>query len=403
MLVSCPFEPEVREPEELLARYRTLVGWGEALLQAGAGPVTVLQRFSRALELRRAGIVYRFVADGGPALAPPWYWGQRMVEAARAVEPGIVHVDGLVFPLLVRHLRLALPRSTAIVVQDHGGIHDGSAGFRRRRWRALHRLGLRAADAFFFTARELAAPWRAAGILAPTQAVYEILESSVDLRERAQQQHLLAQPRAGAGAGAVRGAPALLWVGRLDANKDPLTVLRGFERLLVARPAATLTMVFGAAELLPDLGRMLAARPALSACVQLRGALPQEALAELYASADVFVLGSHHEGSGFALLEALSFGVTPVVTDIPAFHCILDGGRVGALFPVGDFEAMAAAIGSLFPEVSPATPEVAAGRRLAVRQHFDRELAWPVVGARALAAYRAISERRRGNAPPSRA
>ena len=29
----------------------------------------------------------------------------------------------------------------------------------------------------------------------------------------------------------VHGDPALLWVGHLDANKDPLTVLEGFEQV----------------------------------------------------------------------------------------------------------------------------------------------------------------------------
>ena len=35
----------------------------------------------------------------------------------------------------------------------------------------------------------------------------------------------------------MQGDPAMLWVGRLDANKDPLTVLAGFEQALAAIPA----------------------------------------------------------------------------------------------------------------------------------------------------------------------
>jgi hypothetical protein len=34
--------------------------------------------------------------------------------------------------------------------------------------------------------------------------------------------------------------------------------------------------------------------------------------------------------------------------------------------------------------------------RAAVRAHFERELSWPAVATRALAAYRAAVERRRG-------
>ena len=388
VLVSCPFEPGVREPEALLARYPTLGQWGQALLGAGAGSVTVVQRFHRDLELRRRGILYRFVSDGGPPLVPPWYWGARVVRAVHAAAPAVVHVDGLIFPLLVRHLRLRLPSRTAIVVQDHGGIHDGSAGFRSRRWCALHRVGLRAADGFFFTADALARPWRAAGIFSARQGVHEILESSTDLGDGP----AVAAAVAAGSRRPLPGSPALLWVGRLDANKDPLTLLAAFERLLAVRPAASLTMVFGTAELLPAVERVLLLRARLSGHVHLRGRLPQAALAGLYAAADVFVLGSHHEGSGFALLEALSFGVTPVVSDIPAFRRITDGGRVGALFPVGDFDAAANAMAGCSP--ADASPEEAARRREGVRAYFDRELAWPVVGARAMAAYRALQTAR---------
>ena len=42
----------------------------------------------------------------------------------------------------------------------------------------------------------------------------------------------------------------------------------------------------------------------------------------MYAAADVFVLGSRHEAASFALIEALAFGVTPVVSDIPAFRAL---------------------------------------------------------------------------------
>ena len=41
-----------------------------------------------------------------------------------------------------------------------------------------------------------------------------------------------------------------------------------------------------------------------------------------YGAADVFVSGSHSEGSGYALIEAMSAGVVPVVTDIPSFRAI---------------------------------------------------------------------------------
>jgi glycosyltransferase involved in cell wall biosynthesis len=44
------------------------------------------------------------------------------------------------------------------------------------------------------------------------------------------------------------------------------------------------------------------------------------------------VLGSHYEGSGYALSEALRCGCIPVITDIPSFRMMTDEGRLGALW-----------------------------------------------------------------------
>ncbi len=40
------------------------------------------------------------------------------------------------------------------------------------------------------------------------------------------------------------GNPILLWVGRLNENKDPITVLSGFLKLLNDFPEAQLYMIF---------------------------------------------------------------------------------------------------------------------------------------------------------------
>jgi glycosyltransferase involved in cell wall biosynthesis len=48
------------------------------------------------------------------------------------------------------------------------------------------------------------------------------------------------------------------------------------------------------------------------------------------------VLGSHYEGSGFSLVEAMSCGVIPIVTDIPSFRMITNNGKIGALWSCND-------------------------------------------------------------------
>ena len=54
------FDRMLADPDELLDRYTTLTGWSEALLEAGADRVVVLQRFHHRATVRRNGVVYHF-------------------------------------------------------------------------------------------------------------------------------------------------------------------------------------------------------------------------------------------------------------------------------------------------------------------------------------------------------
>jgi glycosyltransferase involved in cell wall biosynthesis len=370
-------DPVIDDPDALLARYHGRRGWADAVADAGADVVAVVQRFGKNHLLRRGSVDHHFVAgDLGDSAT---FWGTRVVSAVRALDPDVVHVDGLVFPALVLHLRATLPRRTAIVVQDHGGIHARSPLFRSHAKILWYAAGLRRADGFLFTAREQAVPWQKARILARTQPVYEVPESSSDLA-----------PPAGVTGPipSLPGRPALLWVGRLNANKDPLTVLRGFEAAVLKLPEAELTLVYGDDELLPEVRSKIEGSAVLRARVHLRGRVHRDELPALYSGAEVFVLGSHHEGSGYALLEALSFGVTPVVTDIPPFRALTDGGRMGALFPPEGVPELARALERFDYEGGSA-------RREAVRTYFERELSWSAVGRRALEVYRLATSSRR--------
>jgi glycosyltransferase involved in cell wall biosynthesis len=359
------FDRRLVDADELLARYSTLTGWSEALLEAGASRVIVLQRFHQNAAVSRNGVDYVFFS--GVHVAP-----------LRGRPVDVAHVNGLGFPMWTRLLRAWLPSEAPLIVQDHAGGPPPSHVVSR----LLRRAALPAADAFLFTAEEQADSWRAAGLIRREQRVYEVLEASTTLRPL---------PRAPAReTSGVDGAPAALWVGRLNANKDPLTVLEGFERALAELPGAVLTMVFGEDELRPEVQERLAASPALARAVRLVGRVPYDRMPDYYSAADLFVLGSHHEGSGYALLEACACGAIPVVTSIPAFRMLTADGAWGALWAPGDAAGCARALVSMARRDLPPL-------RAAIALHFARELSWPAVGRRAMAIYTEVRDRRRGS------
>ena len=105
-----------------------------------------------------------------------------------------------------------------------------------------------------------------------------------------------------------------------------------------------------------------------------------------YSAADIFISGSHHEGSGYALIEAMACGVSPCITDIPAFRALADG--CGVMWRAGDADACAAALRDL------ANRDLGAARE-AVRARFEQAMSWDVIGRRTLALYSTLLASRR--------
>jgi glycosyltransferase involved in cell wall biosynthesis len=362
--VNYAFDETLDDPDALLSRYATLTGWSEALVDAGVRRSTVVQRFHRAARVARNGVEYVFVEDDvRPAVA--------------RADADVVHVNGLAFAARTWRLRRALPSSTAIVVQNHSDT--GPMG-RAPLQRIVGAIARGAVDAFLFAADEHVDRWRRAGFVGSRQPTYQVMEASTRVAA-------VERDAARATTG-VAGRPALLWVGRLNANKDPLTVLEAFERSVDALPDATLTMIYGADDLLREVRARIEESSVLASRVRLVGPVSHERLPAFYSAADLFVLGSHHEGSGYALIEALACGAVPIVTDIPTFRLLTASGSLGALWSAGDAAACARAIAAV------AARKVSDERRR-VLDHFARDVSWRAIGRRALAIYDQVLQTRR--------
>ena len=135
-------------------------------------------------------------------------------------------------------------------------------------------------------------------------------------------------------------SPVIMGIGRLTRQKDFPTLLRAFARLQEKRPSRLI--ILGEGALRPQLME-LANELGIKEKIDLPGfsANPYAWLSR----ADLFVLSSAWEGSPNVLTEALALGTPAVATDCPSGpREILDGGRYGALVPVGDAVALATAM-----------------------------------------------------------
>lgn len=75
--------------------------------------------------------------------------------------------------------------------------------------------------------------------------------------------------------------------------------------------------------------------------VEFRGTVSREALLECYRDSDIYVSTSLSDSTSVSLLEAMSFNLIPIVTDIPGNREWIQEGKNGFLFPTSDPQALA--------------------------------------------------------------
>jgi glycosyltransferase involved in cell wall biosynthesis len=354
-----------RDGHALLAAWPTLPAVARAVAEAGV-QVTVVVAAHADETFSEDGVRYHFAAARRGRVRPRTALAPT-VAAVVASRPDVVHVHGFTSSHAVRPLLRALP-ATPIIVQDHGGGVPRLA--RLTNWRSNASWA-----GAVFTAKEQAEHLRRAGMLGPGVRVFEAVEMSSHFApgDAAAARH----------ATGMFGNPCMLWTGRLDENKDPLTVLAAFEEFAAHAPEARLWCCYGDAPLLPSVTRRIAASPLLSERVTLVGTRPHAEMELRFRAADFLVQASHREGSGYSVIEALACGTTPLVSDIPSFRRMV--GDAGSLTPVGDARALAAAMRTWHARNQ-------GERREAARAQFERRLSFTAMSADLLAAYRGVAQ-----------
>jgi glycosyltransferase involved in cell wall biosynthesis len=344
----------------ILDRWHSLVDIAE-IAESGGVRVSVIQAAWRKDRIVRNGIEYHFVDVAGTKGTVER--SRRFAALLSDLGAEVLHVQGLAFAGDAFAISRQLPQ-LPIICQDHAD--------RPPRWwrRLLWRRWYAAVSAVSFTASGQAQPFIDAGVFRKEMQVFAIPESSSRFtpgdRERA---------RAETG---IHGDPCVLWVGHLNRGKDPLTVIDGIARAALQLPGLQLWCAFASAPLLGDVRDRIRAHPQLAGRVHLLGKVPHAQVEALMRAADVFVSGSRAESCGYALLEALACGATPVVTDIAPFRALTGDGAIGRLWSPGDPMRLAEALLDAWSNrTSPGQ----------VRGHFENTLSFAAVGRRWAEAY----------------
>lgn len=141
----------------------------------------------------------------------------------------------------------------------------------------------------------------------------------------------------------------IISVGRLEKQKDFVTLIRAFKRVNEKIKNSELILIGEGAEktILLDLVRKLE----IENSVIFLGW--QYNIFSFLRKSDIFVLSSNYEGFGYVLLEAMSQGLPIIVTNSPYGPPeVLGQGKYGVIVPVGNIDKMKDSILNLLKDKS---------------------------------------------------
>ena len=247
------------------------------VLEAMSGRAEIVSMHCIGYEgtLRKSGVEYIFLRLSRFQALLPF----RFHRIVRNTKPDVVIVHGIIFSLQIILLRMKLGRDVRIVVQHHaerpwGGIRG-----------VLQRIADNCIDVYLFAAKALARQWIAMGLIANTAKIEEFMSASsifmpydsISARQTVQ----------------VIGERVYLWVGRLDSNKDPVTVLKAFLRFAQRNRNATFYLIYQTGEFIDALTKIMDDHPELQDHVHLVGRVHHADLQPWYCRADFVISGSH--------------------------------------------------------------------------------------------------------------
>ena len=315
---------EFDNPESWLERINFYTGILEEL--AKRHEVISIERIDYEGKLQQNGVQYHFINLKKRIVLFP----RRMHLFIKKQHPEVVLVHSSDFPLQVIQLGWTVGKKAKIIVQNHA--EKPASGIKK----FFQRIADRYISAYLFTSAEMGMEWVEKRIIRSSEKIVEVMEVSSPF--------YATDKKVGDVIPKASNASVFLWVARLNANKDPLTVIKAFINFLSFQPLAKLYMIYQTEELLLQMKKLINSNDKAKENIKLVGQIPHQKLQDWYDSADFFISGSHFESGGVAVCEAMSCGCIPIVTDILSFRKMTGPGKCGLLFEPANYMALLEAL-----------------------------------------------------------
>ncbi|MES2761917.1 MAG: glycosyltransferase family 4 protein [Bacteroidota bacterium] len=207
-------------------------------------------------------------------------------------------------------------------------------------------------DGYLFNGKEIAQPFLQKKCISSVNKVYEVVEGSSNFQ-------LLSDNK-------TETIKKLVFIGRLNENKNLITLLKAITILKTKRSDVHLYVYYTSNEQEPEL-KMYCKKNQINHMVTFKGSVSQNEIETILNQSHVFVSCSLYEGSGYSLIEALACGTFPIVSHIPAFDFLLKGLEEKEQFdPKNEMELAT----KLFKVLD---TEFTTTRKETIRKHFENK------------------------------
>jgi glycosyltransferase involved in cell wall biosynthesis len=293
------------------------------------GGISAVERMTLAALPRRISATHIATMEEGSKARKLVAYLRALARTFAARRPDVVHIHFASRASSVRKMslaRLALARGCKVVMHAHGGAYSAY-------WKSLSPRA-RAAN--------LAVLGRVHALIVLGEGWREFFVSIGVPRERIV---VLPNPVALPAVLPLRGRAARVtfaYLGLIASSKGTFDLVESLALLHDATLEKMRVVIAGNGEH-AELERCIA-RHSLQNTVEVRTWLDAAQRDALLASAEAFVLPSYHEGLPMALLEAMAWGLAPIVTPVGSVAELVDSEMNGLLTQPGDLSGLACAI-----------------------------------------------------------